>query len=174
MVGPRTDEAFKRDLMESDLDVRTVASWVEARGLPAKRLGLAVRPSVDRADEFNDGGVDLLVGRYHVQVKHRGVAFTCRADFPFTSIIVDAVDQQARLKWPIDYWVLTSRSRESALVVPRESRDWWRVVRRYDPTRERERAFLECPTFLVFDFDQWIEKLRRHVPRLADVRNVQD
>jgi len=140
----KADADFLRDLQGSDAAVQAVAGWLSSRGhvvrVPEKR----VRPTAAERFNYSDAG-DLVIDK-RVEVKGRGLDFTCANDFPFGTIFVSEKYRIERLGRNLELVVLVNRALSHAAVihVP-TARRAFTYERRFDAKQGRECVFVCCP-----------------------------
>lgn len=156
----RPEEDFLSDFIRSNNVTNSIVDMLVAEDIPVEKDPTIIRESEDDRELFSDGGVDLRSCGYNLQVKWRSINFSSKKDFPYRTIFVDAEDQQDRIKKRIDFWVLTNNDYTSAIVVPKETRPHWNTANTYDPTRRRNRNFLECSLKHTLDMLDFINILR--------------
>jgi hypothetical protein len=138
------DGSFVSDLVESQASVWIVARWLSSLGYPVTVNPLRVRPDVSQMAAYADKG-DIEIAQ-RVEVKRRpNILFTCAADFPYPTVIVDVCHtwDRARPK-PFAYVILNSDA-TCAIIVKGESSDSWVKSSKYDRAKNRTRQFYECP-----------------------------
>lgn len=147
----RDDPHFIDDLRRSREAVEVAARWLGSRGLPVIVHPTFERPSAERMSEYSDGGDLGIVQR--VEVKRRGIAFTCAGDYPYPSVFVDARHcfDRARPK-PYAYLILNSGMTHAISVDVRATRASWETVERVDRFKGRTRAWYACPVGQVHFF----------------------
>ncbi len=146
----RDDPTFAADLRESQHTVWRVAQWLSDKGFDVAVRAVRVRPSVeDLADYGDDGDIEVIE---RVEVKRRDLDFTCAADYPFPTVIVDPARAYDRARIKPKCHVLVNRAGTVAALVHRSSFAHWKKVTRFDRTKNRERENYECPLeFVTFE-----------------------
>lgn len=166
----RDDATFLGDLARGAHAVYAVAARLAAAGLEVRIPEVRIRPHVAQREDYDDGGTDLYLATWPLQVKTKfGYQFDGLDDFRsklhFDSVIVDSAEGIAKLQtWPAAY-IITDARRVGMVVIPTNTRDRWTEKDRYDSTRGRTRRFVECPLELVVSIDDLITQAKR---RLAE------
>jgi len=129
-----TDAAWKSRFVErfkeSAQYVNQVAYWLDSRGLRARVIPCALRPSHDQWKDYADTGdieVTLLV-----EVKHRQLEFTCHDDYPYATVVVDEVYKLDAKRSQLYAYVILNRAATHAVVVPRHTWQQWQRMSRQD------------------------------------------
>jgi hypothetical protein len=128
---------FLKHLSESGEAVEKAAAWFKGKGyeveVPETRFAgthLDWKDYADEGDLFVRKEVDAVWDR--IEVKRRGVEFSCREDYPFPSFFVCARHSfdRARLK-PFAFLIFDSDLSHMGIVF---GSGWqrWRVVKRFD------------------------------------------
>lgn len=158
----RTDDVFRHDALRGDAAARLVAIELLLAGLNVQKQPLALRPDRAQAAQYDDGGVDLYVGSYPIQVKLRSAyRFSGPADFPFPTVIFDSrAGFERHVQKPVAY-VLVSGDLHGYVVVPRRAYAHAQVEVRQDQTRNAAtREFLACPIEHVWSIHDLISAAR--------------
>jgi hypothetical protein len=139
-----TDPTFVDDLKESQRGVAIVAQWFRARGYEVTVPETHIRPNPDVRMDYSDSG-DLFV-KQRIEVKHRKVDFTCAADFPYPTILVDVAHSWDRGNpKAFAYFSLNKAGTHAALILCRDTLEHWIKTEKYDPHAGRKGWYYECP-----------------------------
>lgn len=143
----KTDEQFIHDLKASMPSVWQAARWFHSRGYQAIVQPLHIRPDVSQRLQYSDGG-DLFVLQ-RVEVKHRSIQFTCRADYPYPTLIVDDANvwDKANPK-PYMHIIFSKDCQHAALIMGSTCKSWQRTSH-FDEKSKGRREFYECPSELA-------------------------
>jgi hypothetical protein len=140
----RDDPDFVRDLMASNPHVEKVAAWLRSKGHEAVVRPIQVRDKVENMSKFADDG-DIYIGDRRVEVKRRGLRFTCADDFPYPTVIVDVAHAWDRADPKPEAYILTNEAATHCMIIRDQTSMHWRRVTKMDRFKKRERTFLECP-----------------------------
>lgn len=143
----KPDEAFLSDLERSRASVSRFASLCRAAGVNIWTGPTVVRPSADERRKYADNG-DLLV-LLRVEHKDRGLSFTCAADFPYDTVIVDEVYKVDSIPHRPFWYVSESSDGLRAAVISSRTMAHWTTMRLYDEKQERDCDYYVCPKRLA-------------------------
>ncbi len=143
-------EKFKQHLKDSDEAIWFVARWLVGQGQTISIRPHKVAPTHSEWREYADNG-DLHILKdeqswERTEVKHLGVCFTCRDDWPFPDFIVcakhsfDLADQKPR------YYFIVSNDWKALAIVSTTKFDHWTQTERTDHRYENvKQTFYLCP-----------------------------
>jgi hypothetical protein len=142
-MGAMTENetSFKDRLKGSVTAVFVVAKWLHTKGynvsIPADR-GV-----VDDGDIFANKP-DQPVKR--IEVKGRNVLFTSASDWPYEDMLVSN-EAAVKRAWDHDphYVILSAEMRYAAIIAP-ESKEHWKVIKKWASNTRKEEYFYTCPT----------------------------
>jgi hypothetical protein len=150
----RDDPTFVDDLKHSDAAVIRTGLWFRRQlGKHVYFPPLRIRPTSEEMADYSDGG-DLFISDdgevwKRIEVTVRGFPFKCRKDFPYPTIIVEAVHRyEAANPKPAGYVRLSSTLTHAAMIGAETRASWIETCRR-DVAKKRDRRFLECPMEFV-------------------------
>jgi hypothetical protein len=155
-----------RDIEASYEATARLAAELASAGLLVRLPPLIVRPDVSVRERYNDGGADLWLGPYPLQVKVKfGYEFDDADDaarrYGWRTLIFDSDEGRRSLSIePAAYIVLDART-TGRIIVPASSRPRWSVSNRMDTTRGRVRAFWECPLSATWTMRRFVERAKR-------------
>jgi hypothetical protein len=133
---------FVRDFENSHKSVFLVARWLRAAGYMVKVNVPTLR--ADESQRFNHTDtcdIELIQG---VEVKQRGIHFTCVNDYPYQSIFVDEkykVDE--RIKQTKAYVVVNKLGTHAAIITT-DTRPRWVEVTKPDKYQQRTCTWYAC------------------------------
>ena len=120
----RTHEQFLSELVISNEAVAKVAASFLSRGVPVTVRPTFQAPTFEQRGEYSDDGDLEIVLR--IEVKHRGILFTGRDDYPYPTAIIDQCSNFDK-KRPVPHaYYLLNQSMNTALVahVARTQAHW--------------------------------------------------
>lgn len=143
----KTDEEFITALRQSQAAVDKVAQWLKTRGAYVSVPEVKVRPSFEDRFSYQDNGDILITQR--IEVKHKQLDFTCRDDYPFATVFLDASYKIDSMGWgQLDSYVLMNRAKTHVAVVPSTSRGHWTKATVWDKKDRSHQSFYQCPVDL--------------------------
>jgi hypothetical protein len=133
--------SFIRDLGESRIAVNDFAARCRERGvmvwLPPERT----RPDESVRSQYADDGDLMVQGRVEHKVR-TNLTFTCRADYPYATVIVDEVYKEDEKSGdPPLMYVIEDKTRTHAAIVYGWTRKHWQKETKHDPIQNRECVF---------------------------------
>jgi hypothetical protein len=132
---------FVADLNRSRSAVNKFAAMLRRLGVSAWMPPEEVRPSEETRHEYADDG-DLMV---QLRVEHKvrtNLAFTCREDYPYDTVIVDEkYKEDAKQNRRPFVYVIENKDGTCAAVVHWSTRPFWKVETRQDPIQKRACQF---------------------------------
>lgn len=131
----KEDEAFLRDLERSRRSVLRVADAMRSKGVIVSVPETITRPDASVRRQYADRGDLFATAR--VEVKRRGLHFTCRADFPYQTLIVDEVYKVEDKSDPLLMYAILSQSEDYAAVVYGWTRGQWERQTMHDRAQNR-------------------------------------
>jgi hypothetical protein len=139
------DERFRQHLEDSKFGVQVIADWFTMNGYAVRLPPVRVCKNHAEWKAFADDG-DLFI-ESRIEVKHLGVDFTCREDWPFgEKFIVCAKHSWDRAQpKPQAYYVLNKQASHLAIVLGRTSNEWFVEERRDSRYDDVEQSFYFCP-----------------------------
>ncbi len=143
----KIDPTFASDLLSSDEDVAVVAELLRTGNI-AISPGASVRPEdaiettvySDRGDLF---AYNPIFGKLHIEVKRRGLHWTCEEDFPYPSVIVCSARRYNSFDPPPHCYVIFNEDRSGLIRVPCNTDYLWELVSR--EINGRKQFVYECP-----------------------------
>lgn len=140
----KSDQSFIRSLLESQGAASSVASWLQGCGFDVMMRPASVRPSFEERVDYADSG-DLEV-RMRIEVKHRGIHFTCADDYPYDTVIVDECFKVERIdKNRLWGYVIINAAGTHACRIPAAAVFGGTVVKMFDKKDGQDREFVVCP-----------------------------
>ncbi len=140
----KSEESFRDALSASQSHVARVATWLQGRGCNVLMWPTSVRPSFEQRNEYADCG-DIEM-RMRVEVKQKGIEFTCADDYPYATVIVDEVFKVDRIQletlW--GYIILSSNGHSACRIAP-GSKPHWGKSTLWDKKDRQYRDFYVCP-----------------------------
>lgn len=135
------DDAFVADLVRSDEITTEVSLLLFLGGLNVSKPPLQIRGEREQARAFSDGGADLYIGEYPIQVKeNKRYLFSGPWDFPREQAILDTSSGFVKHAGTVKAYLLYCRARKGLLVIPWSRYDRVEAVAlvdsRYDTRRE--------------------------------------
>lgn len=122
-------------------------AWVEEQ----RELNLSVAHGVRIvADKFNPA-VDHLQhpdagGVFRIEIKNRGISFTCKEDYPYPTVFLANIANQHRdLTSPLIYILRSEPTGKWLWVISTDRDDTWKTGFKRDKTRNSNVHILECP-----------------------------
>ncbi|MES2695096.1 MAG: hypothetical protein V4773_16605 [Verrucomicrobiota bacterium] len=145
-------QRFLSRLGASSRAVFAVALAQHLKGRAVEIPPLAFAPDAREHSRYVDGG-DLYVtvgeSRLRFEVKHLGVEFTCRSDWPFREVFVSNAAAVERAEGSAKFYVSVNKSiTHAAVISDRTSGEWYIREARARNTGNFERYYA-CPLELV-------------------------
>ena len=138
MVEIKTN--FEDRLKGSITAVFVVAKWLHLKGYDVKIS--ADRGVVDNGDIFANKPNQPIK---RIEVKGRNVNFTGASDWPYEDMLVSN-EAAVKRAWDDDphYVILNSAMTHAALVLP-ETKQHWKVIKKWASNTRKEEYFYTCP-----------------------------
>ena len=147
----KTDAEFLAALSDSQAAVDTVAAFLAKHGATVAVQPVKVRPTFEQRFEYQDSGDIHITQR--IEVKQKQTDFTCSDDFPFETIITDAVYKVDTIPWgQLHSYVIVNRDMTHAALVPSQTRKHWTPMRVWDSKEREHRSYYTCPKSLATFF----------------------
>ena len=147
-MGHNDDSEFLKRLSESTTGVMRVASYLAKRSYNVRITPMPIWPTkAERQANWQDGGDIEIVKR--VEVKHRGISFTCSDDYPFETVFIDEVYKVDKALSQIEFWVVLNDLMTHVAIIRPSTRRHWVVEEKRDPFRDRICQWYSCPVHLV-------------------------
>ena len=147
----KTDAEFLSALQDSQTAVDTVAAFLAAKGASVTVQPVKVRPTFEQRFDYQDNGDIHITQR--IEVKQKQTDFTCLDDFPFPTIITDAVYKVDAIPWGnLHSYVIVNRALTHAALVPAVTRKHWEPIRVWDSKEREHRSYYVCPKHLATFF----------------------
>lgn len=160
-------DKFPEMLLDSDVGVKRLADMFRNAGLKVEKPKTHIRPTRKKAKQYSDGGVDLYVGRWPIQVKskHGRHNFTSIEDFPYPTILVD--QKRKFLHHRVEAYVILNTDSTVGFAITRSAFKHFRETtitnKRNDGiTPEIDYVMMECDMKHAITLDQLIDKLVQH------------
>lgn len=132
---------FVANLTRSRSAVNKFAAMLRRHGVFVWMPPEEVCPNAETRHEYADDG-DLMV---QLRVEHKvrtNIAFTCREDYPYDTVIVDEkYKEDAKQNRRPFVYVIENRDGTCAAVVHWSTRPFWTVETRQDPNEDRPCEF---------------------------------
>lgn len=145
----KSNAAFFNDLHISRRRVVERVDDLCARGLHAEVVEQEDRPHSAVRMQYGDDGDFFVCGR--VEHKIRKLNFTCCADFPYDTIIVDEKYKVDRRSDAVLAYIIENQTGTCAAVIYGWQRAQWKVERRFDRVANRSGEFYTiCKTLVRF------------------------
>jgi hypothetical protein len=146
-IYERHDPDFIADLRNSSESLWLAARWLWSFGYSVTVPPMAVRAKVQDMGCYSDNG-DLWISKgsinERIEVKHRPkLHFTCAADYPFSTVFVDAAHNWDRARIKPRCYLIFNADLTYMAIVKGNTFPAWRRVEKMD--RGRVRKFYECP-----------------------------
>lgn len=143
------NDRFIKHLKDSMGAVWEVAQWLQGRGHAVTVNPTFIRPSHDQWADYADNG-DLFISQ-RIEVKVRGVEFTCREDWPHgDKFIVCAKHAWDRALQKPHAFIYLNKSRTYAAILMGDTHGEWTVEKRTDRRyQDVTQEFYFCPINLV-------------------------
>ncbi len=154
----KDDNAFLSDLSRSRQDVNKFAEKLRLDGFHAWLPPERTRPDSSVRGQYADDLDIMLQGRIEHKVR-TNIAFTCRDDFPYDTVIVDEVyKENAKASHQLLAYVIENPARTHAAIVYGWTRAYWLIETRDDPKQRRACDFYTVPKRLVRFIDLSMER----------------
>lgn len=156
----KTREAFVSNLMDSHEAVSLVAGVLERRGHKVRIIPASLTPNVqERRKHMDNGDLEIELKtrpgeRYRLEVKRRKINFTSRADFPYSTVIVDEAYKvdNADGKLPLIGYLTVNAAATAALFIGAATRETWTKQTMRDRTEGRNCENYLCPIGQTISF----------------------
>lgn len=139
------DQEFLAQWNRSHGAVFDVAMWLRAEfGMNVRVTVPELRPDASVRHAYADSGDIECIKR--IEVKHRTITFTGRADYPFPTVFVaekytlDRMDLRT-----VEAFVILSADKAHAAIVSARTRKFWVAESRADGRDGKQRTFIACP-----------------------------
>ena len=129
------DYRFKKNLMNSQEAVWDVARWLQSRGNAVTVNPTFVAPDHSQWKDYADNG-DLFITQ-RIEVKHRGVDFTCADDWPYSDFMVCAKHAWDRALQKPYAFIYLNKSKTHVAIVKGETHKTWTHEKRTDSRYDR-------------------------------------
>jgi len=126
---------FLQHLEKSASAVWFVAMWFWGKGYTVTMPFITMASGHEQwRDHADNGDLEVLIGneRKRVEVKHLGVCFTGREDWPFPDFIVCAKHSFDNAQPKPDYYIVLSNDKEAMGIVDTSYASEWTTSRRTD------------------------------------------
>ena len=134
-------------LLDSKEVVALAARVLSDMGLPVVLRPTFVRPDVTQREAYSDEG-DLEIMQ-KVEIKGRDLEFTCRADYPYETVIVDyAPNFDKKRPRPFMYMIF-NQARTHYMIVQVKTFPQWRKVRLHNGKTGNDGDYYTCPVDLA-------------------------
>jgi hypothetical protein len=154
------DELFKKELMEGHDWQSFPALFFQLHKLKVEIPALSIREHISEADKWKDS-FDLIVEGIPLENKSRNEEFTCSADFPYHTIIVDTVKgYDIKTIKPFGY-IMVSKPTGCLLWLPSLYSNKWTKETKFDNTRKINDEFYVCETKYLQHINTLLNKLKR-------------
>jgi len=152
------DALFKKELRQGFKWQLHVAKYFKDLGFDVDVPKLRIRESVNEISEFSDEPDIVWCGRIF-EVKSRKVSFTCPADFPYQTIMVDTVSGwKAKEHKPTEY-ICVSTLTGAIICLGGETQPLWTEREAFDYTRKIRDMFYEADKSLWMPVDIMVRQM---------------
>jgi hypothetical protein len=143
------DAEFNDSLAKSDVVVRLVGKWAEARGHKVWLLPLKVRVPGDRLEDVQDNG-DLLIDDQRSEAKGLGINFTGLSDWPYREFFAMECKPWDRAD-PKPTWIIAVSAdlTHIGMVAGKTSGCWQRRYHIWDSRQGKYCDFMAAPLRVV-------------------------
>lgn len=141
----RQHALFLDRLASSSRAVFLVAQMQHAKGRTVEIPKTRFAPTAAVAEGYVDGGDLIVVTRHRIEVKHLGIEFTCRDDWPFREAFVSNVAAVERANGDVLAYVSVSRDYQHIAVIPRNTHQHWYIVETKAKNTGNIERFYACP-----------------------------
>ena len=137
----KDEQSFIRDLSRSREAVNDFAVRARCRGVRIWLPPEVLRPDASLRRLYADDGDLMIQGRIEHKVR-TNIAWTCRDDYPFQTVIVDEVyKEDKKSDMPVLMYVIEDQTRQNAAIVYGWTRGEWKTERMRDPIQKRDCDF---------------------------------
>lgn len=143
-------ERFLTRLRASSDAVLRVASWLHRLGKTVEISALTYAPTAADAVKHIDDGDLFVIRREAVEVKHLGVSFTSREDWPFREVFVANRASVERKEGRVMAYVSLNKEMTHAAVIKATTRKHWYLTAVRASNTGNEEQFFACPLEYVW------------------------
>jgi hypothetical protein len=137
----KDSNSFIRDLGQSRMAVNEFAARCRQKGVAVWLPPERTRPDESVRAQYADDGDLMVQGRVEHKVR-TNLQFTCRADYPYPTVIVDEVyKEDEKAGDPPLMYVIEDKTRTHAAIVYGWTRKHWQQETKHDPIQNRECVF---------------------------------
>jgi hypothetical protein len=136
---------FLAALRRSQPCVERVAAWLRSRGHEVAVNPISYAPTWAQFAVHSDHGDITLAGRQRIVVKHTGVLFTGRHDYPYPDVLIEKKSQYDRKRPEPHAYFLVNQPMTHVAIVLCETRPSWIVRMVRHPWLGREHETYSCP-----------------------------
>ena len=139
------DIRFRGAVSRSWVAVYMVADHYRNLGYDVTLPPYSMRPTFDGRAGYGDAEDLLVAGRWRVEVKWRGIKFTCASDYPYRTVFVDRADK-ADVCEPHAYFAVSEDLNHFA-VIKGSTKPLWVKSARFDKIKGYPLQVYECPVW---------------------------
>jgi len=148
----KTDSEFLSALFDSQTAVTSVASYLQRHGAQISVPEIVARPNFAQRFDYQDQG-DIQLNQ-RIEVKQKLIDFTCAADYPYPTIMVDAAYKVDAMPWGhLHSYFVVNKSCTHAAYLHGSTRPQWRTEEVYDRKERERRTYYVAPIDLARFFD---------------------
>ena len=144
----REESRFRRGLDRSWEAVQALAWHYRRLGYRVDIPDPRVRPSRDERVGYGDDYDMVVARRWCFEVKWRGIDFTCAADFPYPTVMVDRAEKVARRIVQLSGYLMVSQKLTHGVLIRTDTQPRWIERETFDRTKGYGLRVLECPVAL--------------------------
>jgi hypothetical protein len=134
------DEIFHERITRAEIAATAVAGFLAGMGYETHVPPTRIRPTFEDRHAYSDGGRDVMIWRpgsalqSKIEVKWRGLDFTCAADYPFSTVNVDRAAKTDEHGAAL-FYVITNSGLTHAAFIMGNTRPHWLRQKGTDPNR---------------------------------------
>jgi len=144
-------DRFLERLKNSSRAVFVIAQMQHAKGHTVEIPKTRFAPTAAEADQYLDDG-DLIVDGERIEIKHRDIDFTSRADWPYRDMFVSNVAAVERAGDEVTAYMVVSKDYSHVATIPRSTKDYWYTVEVLAKNTGNVERNYSCPIdYVVFE-----------------------
>jgi hypothetical protein len=140
-------DGFIKRLTNSRASVFKFAEYLSSRGHTVEVDPISWPKDPTKFADFQDGGDIFIVTRRRLEVKHLGVNFTCKEDWPFKNEVLvsnkDAVCR-AMAKGNLSGYVCFSKDMNYFIFIPASTKDHWYLTEKFSKNTGKVEEYYAC------------------------------
>lgn len=152
---------YEKRFFEGQRFVKIVADLLKTHGFevrtPLQRVKALRKANKDSGDIHIMDGENI---RFNLEVKSRGLTFTCIEDYPYARVFIDNINQWNAKKHRVAAVIIISQPTEKMIVVPISSRKNWKEEEVTDPEKAVRVWKYSVNKMYCISFEELIQKLR--------------